>query len=89
MPMYSDQINQEGGKTAREMWGRGEERGRERELIVNCKRCAATGTDYVCGNKDCRIPPIPHTHHTGTDTQTHTHTHYSSFVLGWSPHCNR
>lgn len=59
------------------------------ELIVNCKRCAATGTDYVCGNEDCRIPPIPHTAKSDTHRHTHMHTQHNSFVLGWSPHCNR
>lgn len=47
------------------------------ELIVNCKRCAATGTDYVCGNEDCRIPPIPHT------AQRHTHSHTLQLICAW------
>lgn len=58
LPQRKPPSQREGGR---------EEAGRERcggviELIVNCKRCSATGTDYVCGNRTAGSHPSPTTH---------------------------
>lgn len=46
-----------------------------RGVVVNCKRCAATETDYVCGNRTAWSHPSPHAPQTHTCTHTLSTTH--------------